>query len=447
VFSQKKTMNSFLLLLSVAFLHAIVLGNVFTFGLFIPELSVKMGRDTTDVAFIGSMEYLLFLFSGLLVLLNRSSHDNAPAVIGVILWFIGYLTSIFVTNDYVIFTGVFVTFAGLGSGLVYWSTLAMVPTWFWSRKEELVVCGLTLRRVPLAMATLSLSPACYNLVFPYAVEAYGTGLLFNQSWSSTYIITVPICAIVMLIISLNTHRIVGEHNENREGDYRSKLSFSLLLIGIICFQSAFFVPYVYIVPYMETFNATVAETSLATSLIGGGSICGRIIFALLCSTFGMPGELMAFNSYCMSIILFIWLICKDVIGMTIFSFFFGFTSGACYVLFPVYFATKWVNVNWFNYGPASLLTFKLSLFSGSLFLGELCSSLVNLLAFPHNGNITSTMLFAGISSMIGSILFFVGLVIERQQMNIVSDDDTTSSLVVNDNNNGEDDKMKQRIII
>jgi len=407
--------------LLVAFLHAIVLGNVFTFGLFIPELSVKMNRDTTDVAFIGSMEYLLFLFSGLLVLLNRSSYDNAPVIIGVILWFIGYLTSIFITNNYVIFTGVFVTFAGIGSGLVYWSTLSMVPTWFWGQKD-LVVCGLTLRRVPLAMATLSLSPACYNLIFPYAVEAYGTGILLNESWPSTYIITVPICATIMFIIALITHRVVGEHNEHRDGDYTSKISFSFLLIGIICFQSAFFVPYVYVVPYMETFNATVAETSLATSLIGAGSICGRIIFALLCARFSMPGELMTFNSCCMSSILFIWLICKDPTGMIIFSFFYGFTSGACYVLFPVYFATKWVNVDWFSYGPASLLTFKLSLFSGSLFLGELCSSLVNLLAFPHNGNITSTILFSGISSMFGSLLFFLGLIIERYHIDDLVND-------------------------
>jgi MFS family permease len=401
--------------LATGFIQAFTLGNILVFGVILTNIATSFGSvtNTTDLAFYASMQYALFLLTGFLtffgksLLGNKSKAEIILSCIGVFFWIIGYaVPAIAAQNNLPAFIGVWLSFGGVGAGMLYWNTLSMVPTW-WKTDQART----------LALGWVSISPSLYTIIFPYIFQALSILTIVNFStWAFTYLLFVVAFVLMWFMVTgccFYTTGIISSTDPSKEdkqdevdepdplSTVYSKSSFFLFLLGCMLLQSSFYIPYVRLPAYvLESMNRTTADKDVAGSMIGYGSLTGRIVFTILAYMIGPRWQfvLISFCSAAMSLFYLLWAFPPNFEAILSFAFFFGFFSGGCYVCSPLILNFFWKKVQW----SKNIIAYKLGWWGFALCIGEIFSAC--LIRFAVS-TYASSILFGGITSALASIVF------------------------------------------
>lgn len=158
--------------LAVALIHAYALGSILTFGSYAVELQTDLNATRTQVALLGDIQYGLFFASAVIVYILNNVLDGGHEKMAsrryaslpgffVLLWLIGTLvgTDQRSYDSYAIF---YITFTGLGAGLLYWHSLSSLPSWFGFERHP---NSENARGYKLALLVVTLSPHVFQSIY------------------------------------------------------------------------------------------------------------------------------------------------------------------------------------------------------------------------------------------------------------------------------------------
>ncbi len=248
-------------------------GVVYSFGTFFSAMSADLGAGKGATALIFGLT-IFFLF-GLGVVTGRLAdrHGPRPVVLaGAASMGIGLLATSFVTRTYLGYAtyGVFV---GTATACCYVPLVAQVSGWFVRRRAA----ALGIAVAGIGLGTL-VGPPVANVL----IEAIG--------WRSTYRVFAAVSVPLLVFAALLVRRAPAAAASAATLSFREVVAnrlFRYLYVGGFFMGLALFVPFVFLVPYAKDQGIGAGAASALVSLLGVGSLAGRLVLGTLGSRLGV----------------------------------------------------------------------------------------------------------------------------------------------------------------
>jgi len=362
----------------IAVIHLIVVGHVFTFGFlvdpFMKTFTIVNGTtivnstelSLTYVSSIGTIQ--IGLFTGLQFLtalaftyrteVQFSKWPESFVIFGIVCWFSGTFASTYTTSGPELF-GVYATLTGVGSALIYWTTLAMITDI--DAGDKTLTFVLTFGGLGQLLFSILVAPY-YTLEY---VDGFGAT---EQSWKITLravailgfclmTICIGIIAALRLNICCVTERRQVEYTPvsiqqslsqsnvvklNRiflfgSPNVYAMTAYWLLVKTTLMSGFAMYAPYVQLVEFMLNLSPplTTFETTLVLMLVAITSIIGRgvLIFVPFCFGRRVSREYMLWPYILLIVQIYnvvvigCWQVIYSYAGAMIFAAFFGLGFG------------------------------------------------------------------------------------------------------------------------
>lgn len=289
-----------------------IIGLIFSYGLFFKVFEAEFGWSRT---LLSSCSSLAFLMMGILAmgggrLSDRFGPRRVLMITGVI-YGLGFALISQVSQAWHLFL-IFGTFIGIGLSTHDVVTLSTIGRWFEKRRG--MMTGVV--KVGTALGQITVPPITALLIFVYG-------------WR-TAVVTLGLCAIVLLLIAAFSMKNPPEANGADVAAFKSGMPFAqarktrvfwtMCAIQLLFFPSVSTIPLHLAVHGMDL-GMTPAKAATLLSVIGGSSIAGRLMVGTLVDRIG--GK----NCY---IICFAFLICS-LLAMTNVT-----AHGALFVVVAIY---------------------------------------------------------------------------------------------------------------
>lgn len=349
---------------AICMLQTFTLGNILIYGLFTEDLSAPTHMNVTQVetlVFLGDLQYLVFLFMGVLVgpILWYTAAYRKPAVttllcIGTLAWSLGYGLSVQYDTAYTTYAGVLIGLGATGAGILYWISLWYLSILFANNPQQLIP----------AFFFITTSPYIFVSVVSPIIAAL-TPSASTSLWYMVYIGMSIFCAILFsvctLIISFGEIRssksdgIMNNVNyiQIRTAGTETRVSLGIYLLAVLMFQTAYYVPFVHVAQFMvqSIDDLSTRDPSLVLGDISSGTIVGKFIVGGTIIAFYQNKEqnqivriTTMLTSMLMMITLYTWLACTASFDMMLFGMFYGITSGGTLLSFHYQFLISWGDV-------------------------------------------------------------------------------------------------------
>lgn len=464
--SQNWKMQRWFVVLSVFFIHAVVLGEIFAFGLFVEHIMRTFpDRSREGVILVGALKFGMLIASGAglyLVTAAAIQFEKVPepeimrprwaVLVGGLSWVVGMFGAAW-SPTFDGFAGTYVVMTGLGGGLVYWSTLAAIQSWFPHPRRDgridpddnVFGCVYFFDLLAVAYAVIGSGSAVFGIVTSYG---WSQTKDLPNTWRAAFSIIAGLGALVMLLSffvvderrawerGTGAHRVANSSRSGRADDVEESepfrpaavgkptfrrfaaaaavastwesFQFAVFLLGAACFSFAFFTPIVALPTYMRVdMNATVPEFDLddwyigmSMTVLSSGMLVGRIAAAVLT---GAGGHWYSIWTSIFAAGAGVTVLCfryaADFGGVEAMSFFYGFCGGGAFFLLPMMAAREW---------PSIFRTDENRLFvlSAVMSPGAFASALVAENIRVLNGDYFYSFVFAGVF-LLGSSFFLL----------------------------------------
>ena len=208
---------------------------------------------------------------------------------------------------------------GLGAACCYVPLVSQVSGWFERRRASAV--GLAVSGI--AVGTLAGPPL-------------STALIEANGWRSTYRLYAVVAAVSLLIVAA----LVKRAPLGAEADglalrrlFRSSVFRSMYAAGLLM-RLSLFVPFVFLKPYAESQGASPASAAALLSVLGGGSLIGRMVLGAFVQRIGLL-RLYQISFGVLGGSFVIWLASgSSYLALVVFAFVLGTSYGAYIALSP-----------------------------------------------------------------------------------------------------------------
>lgn len=409
--------------LGVGFIHAFTLGSILVFGLMRDSIAETVTAPT-DITFLSGMQYSLFLASGAFSWMlkkmyrmmwcgtqrmtgpNREDDEKYDrrktqwaeifvSFLGLFLWVFGYGFSLLfssVTGNYNIYLWMWFSMGGVGAGLLYWNTLNMITTW--------------VDDPTLALGWVFTAPGLYVSIFPYIENVIPATWVFH--WYMVFALIAIVGGSVMLPLCFLLYSGEAKKKDRDSIKTGTKLynasTFFVLCLGLSLFQMAFYIPYIDVPPHVTAstgLGASTADKSLVTSMIGFGSVTGRIVVTLFTYFFRSHMYVLTAFCLCMSAFFILGGLVANLAAMLSFVFLFGFFSGGCVTLIPMVVDMHW-DLKKYSWDKEDPQEFKHMCYGTALFLGQVFAA--SMIGYVVN-EYWHSMVFAGTAAGTATVAF------------------------------------------
>lgn len=323
--------RAWLCVLAGFLVNFIVLGNLYSFGLFVKPLQAEFGQSRASISLIFQLQAGL-LFAGGIVVGPISDRTGSRPVMtaGLVCYVVGYVTASFAEDWWVlvVFQGGLV---GVANSCVYWPSLSTLPQWFGPRRG-------------LALGLASLGSGAGGVVLAIGVEQMlEEGRSFALRIMAVYSASLLLVAIVILHRRLPT---VQSNGTRCCGDpILTERNFVFFLLSSMLFQAPFQVPYAILPSFVEDLGYSSEFAGIAIAMVGLGSAVGRVALGWGADKIG---RLQAFKGALVvnaaAMVLFVFISGK--VAIVVFALLVGFSAGGYIALIPAVLADF--------YGPARL---------------------------------------------------------------------------------------------
>lgn len=306
---------------SCFFMHMIVLGSIYSFGVFLPVYVIEFAQGRGAVSWVGSVGAAGFVAFALpTTYIVQRLGARATSIIGSFLIGGGLLIASLSTELWHLYVtqGIMV---GFGYAFTMLPSLALVNVYFKDRR------GLA---VGLA--------ASGSGIGQMAISPWTAQLLLDFGWRTTLQINAAIFFGVSLLASLPLLPCPGApatHPDILVGARKNKRGFAVLVIGFDICMFGFLFPFAHLPQYATLQGVSKSNSAVLLTIMGAASAVGRVLFGIFADKIG---RLAAFK---ISVILsalsvYFWLLCGDSFNMmAAFSVLYGVFGGSVLGLLTV----------------------------------------------------------------------------------------------------------------
>lgn len=306
---------------SCFFMHLVVLGSIYSFGVFLPVYVVEFNQGRGAVSWVGSVGAAGFVAFALpTTYAVQRLGARLTSVIGSVLIGGGLLIASFSTDLWHLYVtqGIMV---GFGYAFTMLPSLALVNVYFKERR------GLA---VGLA--------ASGSGIGQMAISPWTAQLLLDYGWRSTLQINAAIFFATSFLAALPLVPCPGApatHPDILVGARRNKRGFAVLVIGFDICMFGFLFPFAHLPQYATLQGVSKSNSAALLTIMGASSAFGRVVFGIFADKIG---RLAAFK---ISVVLsalsvYFWLLCGDRFDMmAAFSVLYGVFGGSVLGLLTV----------------------------------------------------------------------------------------------------------------
>ncbi|KAJ6783654.1 hypothetical protein PWT90_07580 [Aphanocladium album] len=359
-------------------------GYITSFGLFQSYYVEKLGRSSSDIAWIGGMEMFLLNFIG--VFSGRTvdmGYFRYTLLIGCAFQVLGVFMTAISTQYWQLFLAQGVC-SGLGHGFLFAPIVSILPTYFKKNRAvavSLATCGASTGGIVFPMIAYT----CLDrLGFRWTVFIMGFVITFNAA---------------MILTFTRTRVPVRKPRALLDARAFKQLPYALFTAGSFFTLWGLYFAYFYIGVFGRTVLQFSRETSLSVIIVlNGVGIFGRVIPALLADRyFGILNTLIP-AVLASGILLLAWIGVDSKDGLFAWAVIYGIAANATQSLFPA-------AVGDLSKDPTRVGTYVgmvLGVVSISCLTGPpVGGRLVGL----HHGNFLYAQLFGGATLLVGAILY------------------------------------------
>lgn len=303
------------------FMHLVVLGSIYSFGVFLPVYVVEFNQGRGAVSWVGSVGAAGFVAFALpTTYVVQRLGARVTSVIGSFLIGGGLLIASFSTDLWHLYVtqGIMV---GFGYAFTMLPSLALVNVYFKERRGLAV--GLAASGSGIGQMVIS----------PWTAQ-----LLLDYGWRSTLQINAAIFFATSFLAALPLVPCPGApatHPDILVGARRNKRGFAVLVIGFDICMFGFLFPFAHLPQYATLQGVSKSNSAALLTIMGASSAFGRVIFGIFADKIG---RLAAFK---ISVVLsalsvYFWLLCGDRFDMmAAFSVLYGVFGGSVLGLLTV----------------------------------------------------------------------------------------------------------------
>jgi MFS family permease len=307
--------------IAVFFVHVLVLGNIYSFGIFYPVYLDYFNASEASIAWIGSIGACLM--GGLGIYTGKLSDyygNNRMVFIGGVLIASGFLLASFANEVWQLYLTQGVI-AGIGYSFAFIGGVSVVGPWF--SKNRALAIGIAVSGSGLGQFAISQLTGAFINAFGWRVAIRILSLI--------EIVGLTVCS---LLIKRKTE--LHAHWTGVGMDFFKNFhdkNFTFLFCSGLLVSLGMLVPFTYLPAYALQYNLSEAQSIFLVSIIGISSAAGRISTGFFADRIGklfmlqvcyLGGGLTTLS----------WLLCYSFGSLLIFGLFFGFFIGGVISLMP-----------------------------------------------------------------------------------------------------------------
>ncbi|GAB1211119.1 hypothetical protein ATERTT37_000231 [Aspergillus terreus] len=300
-------------------------GYINSFGVFQSYYTESLGRPPSDISWVGSIQIFLLFFIGTFSgRATDAGYFKAVLTAGAVL----ELFCIFMTSLSTQYWQLFLAQGigqGLGCGLMFCPTIALIPTYFTKKRA-------------IAMGIVASGSATGGLVFPAVVMRLLPRV--GYGWTMRTLGFISLGTLIPCLLFLKQRL-----PPRRSGPLLELSAFKEL--PYVCFATGMFLNFwgIYVsFFYIGSFGRDVIGVSQSTSIdvllvMNGVGLVGRLIPNLMADLYTGPLNMLIPFSLCTGVVAYCWTAVHDLQGLYIFSALYGLFAAGIQSLFPATLST------------------------------------------------------------------------------------------------------------
>jgi MFS family permease len=364
------------------FVQFFVIGNFFSFGVFLPVYVDYFHSDQQATAWIGSVGSFLSSFLGILsgALSDRIGNDKVIALSGILLG-LGFFSASFATQLWHLYLtqGIIV---GIGYSCGFISSVAVTGQWF-KRYRGLAV-GITMGGAGMGQFAMS--------------QIIGK-LIAVVGWRSTlrYLALINFVPLVLISFIVKRRLPLSRHflNIKNESEFLQNRNFLFLTFGYTVFIFGMLIPYTFLVIYSQKHDLSVTKSVLIFSLMGIANGIGRMTFGEIADLSIGRLPMLKLSMTLGGVATLCWVSCKTFSSLLAYGLIYAFVAGGSVSIVPSAAADI--------FGVKKISSFLGVLFSIAAFGNLLSSPIAGLLSDSYD-SYTPAIILSGVAQITGACL-------------------------------------------
>ncbi|KAJ9607746.1 hypothetical protein H2200_007824 [Cladophialophora chaetospira] len=336
------------------------------------------------IAWIGTVQVSLMGFTGVVsgALFDRG-YIRPLLIAGGCLVVIGFMMLSLAREYYqVILTqGILI---GLGNGMLYIPSIAVISQTFTSKQRPLAIGGTS--------SGASIGGIVIPIMFRQLQPKIGFGWV-NRIFG--FMILAMMIATYLLLRPDPTH--TRPKGPLFDPSAIKEMPFVILFAGLFFTFLGYWVPLIFVIPYAQfSIKTSVTYAFNLLAILNAGSCAGRVLPSVIAHRVG-PAVVLSAGALCLGILIFAWIAIHETVGITIWAVLVGFASGIT-VAIPATVAplmSPTPNVIGARTGMA---------WSGAAFAGLIGGPIAGALVDTKTNDYTHGQIFGGAASLLGGLL-------------------------------------------
>ncbi|KLJ10607.1 hypothetical protein EMPG_09871 [Blastomyces silverae] len=356
-------------------------GYINSFGVFQQHYTTSLQRAPSDISWVGSIQIFLLFFIG--TFSGRATDAGYFKVVwtaGAIILIIGIFMTSLTTTYWQLFLSQGLCM-GLGCGLIFCPTIALMPTYFTSKRA-------------IALAIGAAGSATGGLIFPAIVQTLLPRI--GYAWTIRVLGFFTLATLTPCFIWLRQRIPPRKSGPFFEWSAFKETKYSLFAIAMFLNFWGLYVAFFYLSSYGRDVIGLSREKSIDLLLIlNGVGFIGRLIPNFVSDYYTGPFNALIPFSLISGILIFGWTGINDVNGLYAFSVLYGFFAAGIQSLFPASLSSLTTDLKKTGIRFGMILSVvSFASLTGSPIAGALIQM--------NNGDYLYAQIFGGVSMLVGA---------------------------------------------
>ncbi|PGG97825.1 hypothetical protein GX51_07137 [Blastomyces parvus] len=358
-------------------------GYINSFGVFQQHYTASLQRSPSDISWVGSIQIFLLFFIG--TFSGRATDAGYFKIVwttGAIILLVGIFMTSLTTTYWQLFLSQGLCM-GLGCGLLFCPTIALMPTYFTSKRAIALAIGAT-------------GSATGGLVFPAIVQSLLPRI--GYPWTIRVLGFFTLATLTPCFIWLRQRIPPRKSGPFFEWSAFKETKYSLFAIAMFLNFWGLYVGFFYLSSFGRDVIGLSREKSIdLLIMLNGVGFIGRLIPNFVSDYYSGPFNALIPFSLASGILIFGWTGIKDVNGLYAFSILYGFFAAGIQSLFPASLSSLTTDLKKTGIRFGMILSVvSFASLTGSPIAGALIQM--------KNGDYLYAQIFGGVSMLAGAVI-------------------------------------------